>query len=90
MRRAARERRRLFLSYADGSGAPSSRVVWPLGLFWWGDRWSVGAWCELREGFRVFRLDRVVDARVLDDRFPDEPERSLGAFFATKRAEGRR
>lgn len=90
LRVALRERRRVHLTYADGGGRASERVIWPLGLFWWGDVWSLGAWCELRDGFRVFRLDRVGAATMLDDGFPDRPDRDLAALLAHKRAEGRR
>ncbi len=90
LRLALRDRRRVHISYADGEGAPSERVIWPLGLFWFGPAWSVGAWCELREGFRVFRLDRVRAATMLDDQYPDRPDRDLAALVAQKRAEGMR
>ena len=33
------------------------------GLFFWGIVWSVTGWCELRDAFRNFRLDRMSDLR---------------------------
>jgi predicted DNA-binding transcriptional regulator YafY len=36
----------------------------------------VVAHCELRDGFRHFRTDRVREARVLDVKYPD-PHRAL-------------
>ena len=30
-------------------------------------------WCELRQDFRHFRLDRVADAQFLDEKFPERP-----------------
>jgi predicted DNA-binding transcriptional regulator YafY len=30
-------------------------------------------WCELREAFRTFRTDRVVDAAFLEDRHGQRP-----------------
>ena len=41
---------RVRLTYADREGKGSDRVVRPLGLFFWGRSWTLGAWCELREG----------------------------------------
>ncbi|WP_374356483.1 helix-turn-helix transcriptional regulator [Chitinimonas sp.] len=47
------------LHYCNESGINSSRSVFPLGLFFWGDRWTLVAWCELRNTHRQFRLDRI-------------------------------
>jgi predicted DNA-binding transcriptional regulator YafY len=30
----------------------------------------IAAWCELREGFRYFRTERIVEAEVLEDTIP--------------------
>lgn len=58
----------------------------PLGLFFWGSTWSLSAWCELRDNFRSFRLDRVVELRVLEARFVDEPGKLLDDLFHRERA----
>lgn len=59
LRRALRERRGLALQYADADARPSQRQVDPLGLFFWGDRWTLVGWCHLRHAFRHFRVDRI-------------------------------
>ncbi|MCU0753502.1 MAG: YafY family transcriptional regulator [Xanthomonadales bacterium] len=59
LRRALRERRALTIDYADVEGRPSQRQVDPLGLFFWGDRWTLVGWCHLRHAFRHFRVDRI-------------------------------
>lgn len=51
---------RLGFDYTDKTGAGSRRVVRPLGIWFWGASWTLVGWCELREDFRVFRLDRIV------------------------------
>ena len=43
--------------------------------------WSLGAWCELRRDFRNFRVDRMTDLTILDDKFKPEPGRTLRDFF---------
>jgi predicted DNA-binding transcriptional regulator YafY len=58
-RSAISARQKLNVSYRDGAGAPSERVIWPLGLFYWAPTWTLGAYCELRAAFRNFRLDRI-------------------------------
>jgi predicted DNA-binding transcriptional regulator YafY len=75
-REALIARRRLHLRYADGQGEESERDVRPLGLFFWGKTWTLAAWCEMRSGFRNFRLDRIGEA-TLADRFEEEPGRTL-------------
>jgi len=51
--------------------------VWPLGCFFLGAVWTLAAWCELRQDFRSFRFDRVRAIEALDERFRDEPGRTL-------------
>ena len=82
VRDAINERRRLYLSYSDVSGEPTERIVWPLTLLYWGNTWAVGAWCELRQSFRNFRVDRIIEARALTTQFPDESGKRLENYFA--------
>jgi len=51
--------RLLRIDYADSAGTPTSRDVRPLGLWFWGKVWTLIAWCELRNDFRMFRVDRI-------------------------------
>jgi predicted DNA-binding transcriptional regulator YafY len=55
--------------YAALDGVVSTRDVWPLGLFYWGGKWTIGAWCLLRRAFRDFRVDRMSIIETLDQRF---------------------
>ena len=54
----------LTLSYQARNRQNSSRVVRPLALFFWGNKWTLGAWCFLRAGYRNFRLDRMKTIHV--------------------------
>ncbi len=45
----------------------------PLGLYFWGNVWTLGAWCELRKDFRNFRLDRIEKALSTKQTFRTEP-----------------
>ena len=69
------------LAYRDGHGSATQRRIRPLGIFFWGEAWSVAAWCELRADFRNFRLDRIADLHCLDERFPDETGKRLEDFL---------
>jgi predicted DNA-binding transcriptional regulator YafY len=61
--------------------------VRPLGLYFWGQTWSLAAWCELRQDFRNFRLDRIMALTVLPERFADEPGQRLEDFVRKMQAE---
>lgn len=80
-REAAALRRKLLFSYRDAEGKPSERVVRPLGNFFWGNVWTLGAWCEQRQDFRSFRLDRMTSLAMLEQTFRDEPGKSLAALL---------
>ena len=77
LRIAAEGRRKVFLHYRDLQEATSQRTVRPLGCFYWSTVWTLAAWCEVREDFRSFRVDRIERLDVLDERFRDEPGKTL-------------
>lgn len=81
LRCAINEMRYVELHYHDGNAVPSKRRVRSLGLFYWGNRWTLGAWCELRDDFRSFRIDRIVELHVSEQRFADEAGRRLNDYF---------
>jgi predicted DNA-binding transcriptional regulator YafY len=81
-REALIARRKLELSYANADGAASTRTVRPLGIFFWGRTWTLAAWCELRQDFRNFRLDRIAASSMLDETFEDEAGKALRDMLA--------
>jgi predicted DNA-binding transcriptional regulator YafY len=52
-------------------------------LYFWGTMWSVAAWCELRSGFRNFRLDRIRSLDVLAETFDEAAGRSFEDFVSS-------
>jgi predicted DNA-binding transcriptional regulator YafY len=81
-REALIARRKLELSYAKADGAATKRTVRPLGIFFWGRTWTLAAWCELRQDFRNFRLDRIAASTMLDEMFEDEAGKALPDMLA--------
>ncbi|PRY18112.1 helix-turn-helix transcriptional regulator [Kineococcus rhizosphaerae] len=66
-RRALREHRRLHLSYLVPSrDERTERDVDPMRLVSVEGRWYLEAWCHRSEGVRLFRVDRIESAQVLD------------------------
>ena len=64
-------------------GQPSNRTVHPLGLFYWGRVWTLPAWCELRDEFRCFRLDRMTHVSLQEAVFKSLPGWTLQNYLRT-------
>ena len=77
VRMATDSKQKLLIHYADAKYKLSERTIWPLGLFFWGAVWTIGAWCELRHSFRVFRLDRIQQLIILEENYPVEKGKAL-------------
>ncbi|EAQ03821.1 transcriptional regulator(repressor protein) [Pseudooceanicola batsensis HTCC2597] len=84
---AIHARARLIVHYAKESGVAEDRCLRPLGLYFWGKVWTLVAWCELREDFRSFRVDRMTRMEV-GDPFREERDKSLKAYYDTQRLHG--
>ncbi len=85
LRKAIAERRKFHFHYRDEKSQDSVRVMRPLGVYFWGKVWTCVGWCELRDDFRHFRLDRMAEWELLLDRFEDEPGKTLADFEARMR-----
>ncbi|EPD96353.1 helix-turn-helix transcriptional regulator [Streptomyces albus] len=71
--RAIAERRRLWIRYySPARDELTEREVDPIRLFAVGHTY-VEAWCRLSEARRTFRLDRVAEIRLLDERSDPPP-----------------
>jgi predicted DNA-binding transcriptional regulator YafY len=79
---AVERRAKVLMSYRDEQGADTERTVWPLAMLFVGRHWIAAGWCELRDGFRSFRLDRVASLEVLATTYPDQPGRRLGGLLS--------
>lgn len=71
LREWARREQKLIIRYADEAGAVSERTVWPVLIGYVTSTRVLIAWCELRRDFRVFRVDRLLAVRFLDERYPE-------------------
>lgn len=85
LRRAVAERRVVEIGYRSPDGTMTGRRIRPLQTEYWGRVWTCPAWCELRDAFRVFRVDRVEACAETDDTFALEPGRTYADYLATLR-----
>lgn len=81
LRQAIAARQCIELDYCRADGELSRRREHPLGLFFWGVSWTLAAWCEARDEFRHFRIDRILACTPLADTFTPQAGRTLEDFF---------
>jgi predicted DNA-binding transcriptional regulator YafY len=67
-------------AYRDRQGEYTERRIWPLSLVYWGGRWTVGAWCELRSDFRNFNIAHMTRVEQHEP-FPDMEGRRLADYL---------
>ena len=89
LRRAIRAKNMVGFAYRKDGGEPSTRLVHPLGLLFFGPVWLLLGWCESREDFRNFRLDRMRDLVVKEERFRDEKGKRLRDYGEYERMSAR-
>jgi predicted DNA-binding transcriptional regulator YafY len=83
VQRAVAEGCVLRLNYHGAArGAPTERVVEPLGLVFYLDHWHLLAWCRLRQEMRDFRVDRIVRCETLVEPIPPHPDFNLNEHIA--------
>lgn len=83
VRRAMRERRRLRICYhARTSGSSGDRTIDPHALVFYAGDWHLLGYCHERGAMRQFRLSRMQNARLLDDRFEMPADADAQAFWA--------
>jgi predicted DNA-binding transcriptional regulator YafY len=81
LRRGITEQRKVRFHYNDAAGTASERSARPLGLYFWGAKWSLAAYCELRLDYRNFRPDRMREVALLEERFDGSDGIDLPAFL---------
>ncbi|MGI8910668.1 MAG: helix-turn-helix transcriptional regulator, partial [Rubrobacteraceae bacterium] len=85
---AVGERRRAWLRYRSGSSGETERAVDPYGVMHREGYWYMAGHCHLRGGLRLFRVDRILEATLLEETFElpegfDSPEALLSAVADT-------
>jgi len=69
--RAIVERHVLDIDYVDKTDAATTRTVEPVAVLGVQPHWYLWGFCRLRQAPRVFRLDRIRTATILEERAPD-------------------
>jgi predicted DNA-binding transcriptional regulator YafY len=72
-------------AYSDEKGQQSERRLRPMALLFWGNVWTLVAWCELRHDFRSFRADRFRSIQILDETFAQDRGQRYEDFLVKMR-----
>lgn len=73
----------LSIKYNSLDNVVTKRNLYPLGLVYWGSKWTLAAWCELKQDFRNFRVDRILELKVLEEQFEFTDNINLETFLET-------
>jgi predicted DNA-binding transcriptional regulator YafY len=78
--KATAEKKAAKLVYrAFGNEENSERLIEPIGIFHENDNWYTIAWCHLRENYRQFRADRIIEVRLTEH--PQQERTSLKEYY---------
>lgn len=75
LKNAILTRRSIHFTYWGADGKKSERTADPIKLLFKGNSWYLQAYCHTRQDYRIFKLFRIQDLQVLEDRF--EPYAAL-------------
>ncbi|MDI1283442.1 MAG: YafY family protein [Reyranella sp.] len=70
LRGAIRDEQRLRIAYEDEAGRRTERHIWPVAITFCERVRILAAWCELRDGFRHFRTDRIASLAETGEKYP--------------------
>jgi len=80
IRECIRSEFKIRIDYESLSGQDSQRIIWPVAVAFFSGSTLLSAWCELRNDFRHFRTDRILDYEILDEKFNGGAGRLLRAW----------
>lgn len=69
VREARDGRRAVAINYCGSDGEPSRRMIHPSQVLEQEGRWYCYAWCEATKDYRLFRCERVLEARLTGQTF---------------------
>lgn len=83
LREYIRARSKVSIAYVDEKTNQTHRTIRPLALFFFNPVWLLTGWCEKRQDFRNFRLDRIQSLTSDGQVFMDEADKNLSAYLTS-------
>lgn len=84
IRQAIRSEHKIQVTYADERGNATERTIWPIALAFYDRVRVLVAWCELRAGYRHFRMDRIASLECNAERYPGRRAKLLKEWHAVQ------
>ena len=80
IRDCIRGEQKLAIAYQDLKGHVTERTIWPVAVCFFAESTLLAAWCELRNDYRHFRVDRINEFQRLDEKFNGGGGRLLSSW----------
>lgn len=79
LKTAVLQRRCITIRYASSDGAVGERIIQPLKLYYKSKDWYLKAFCRLRQEFRLFKINRILEWELSEEvfepvSFPELPD----------------
>lgn len=84
IRVACDRQQKILMHYEDVEKNQTQRVLWPLGILGLFGRWLLVAHCELRNDYRAFRLDRVIQCDMIEETFEISSDISMKHYIESQ------
>lgn len=72
MKKAIKNRNKIEIEYKSINSGITKRIIHPAELFCYIDKWYVAAFCELRKEMRLFKLEDILNYKVLEEIYDDK------------------
>ena len=71
MKKAIKEKKKIEIKYKSINSGITKRIIHPAELFCYINKWYVAAFCELRQEIRLFKLEDILEYKVLQDKYDE-------------------
>lgn len=72
MKKAIKNRNKVEIEYESINSGITKRIIHPAELFCYIDKWYVAGFCELRKEIRLFKLEDILNYKVLEETYDDK------------------
>lgn len=72
MKKAIKNRNKIELKYNSIHSGVTKRIIHPAELFCYIDKWYVAAFCELRSEIRLFKLEDILEYKILEEKYDNK------------------
>lgn len=69
IRKAINSRNKVYIEFFSKESGVSQRVIHPAEMFYYLDEWYVAAFCEKKNAIRLFKLNDILEYKVLNEKY---------------------